>query len=40
MKEKIYWKLTFLRDKDWMPDVFVGAIDYMRYEWFYTPYDY
>lgn len=37
MKETIYFKLTLLRDKDWVPDILVRFIDYLRYEFFYEP---
>ena len=36
MKNKIrkflYWKLTFLRDKKWMPWFLVKFIDWIRYD--------
>ncbi len=38
MKVWIYTKLTQLRDKDYMPDVLVDALDRLRYDYFW-PYD-
>lgn len=40
MKDAIHWKLTLLRDKDWMPQFLVDAIDYLRYEVFYVEREY
>ena len=34
MKKKIYWQLTLLRDKGWMPNFIVSIIDWFRYEVF------
>lgn len=35
---KIYWKLTHLRDKKFMPRFLVTILDWLRYEVFF-PYD-
>jgi len=35
MKDKIYWKLTLLRDNHWMPNFIREIIDWLRYEIFY-----
>lgn len=35
MKYKIYLKLTYLRDWDYMPRKIVKLIDWVRYEFFY-----
>lgn len=40
MKQKINWQLTLLRDRWFIPSFLVSIIDFMRYEWFYTEYDY
>lgn len=37
LKERIYWQLTHLRDKSWMPSPAVWCLDWLRYEVFY-PY--
>lgn len=36
VKASIYWKLTFLRDHEWLPNWLIEAIDWLRYEVFYT----
>lgn len=40
MKDWIWWQLTILRDQWWMPGFLVDAIDWLRYEVFYTPHEY
>jgi len=34
-KHSIYWRLTLLRDKPYIPGILVRFIDYLRYEYFY-----
>lgn len=31
MKTFVRWKLTLLRDKDWIPEILVKFIDWLRY---------
>lgn len=38
MKHAIYSQLTFLRDKDWLPEPVRIFVDWLRYDVFY-PYD-
>ncbi len=35
-----YWKLTHLRDKNWMPSIIVKFIDWIRYEFLWEHEDF
>ncbi len=39
VKRYIYFHLSLIRDKSWLPEFIINIIDWLRYELFYN-YDY